>query len=121
MDAHGEVAIRAIQMLRGPNLYAHIPVMQVTADIGRYEELSSRSFPGCVEGMLAWLPGLAAHECSLAQPGGFIERLRRGTYLAHIIEHLALELQIAAGFDVTFGRALSTGERGVYTIIIAFK
>src|SRR3954447_1347729 len=115
------VVIRTIRALRGPNLYAYMPVLQVTLDIGPYEERPSSSLPGFVERLTEWLPGLAEHECSLGRPGGFVERLRRGTYLAHIVEHVALELQGRMGFDVSYGRARGTGERGVYTVIVAYK
>ena len=54
-------------------------------------------------------------------PGGFVERLRDGTYLGHIAEHVTLELQGLMGFDVSFGRARGTGERGVYNVLIAYK
>ena len=106
------VTVRSIRMLRGPNVHAYMPVMQIALDVGPYEERASTAFPGCVERLLAWLPGLQQHECSLGRPGGFVERLRRGTYLPHICQHLTLELQTLMGFDVTFGRAWSTSERG---------
>jgi cyanophycin synthetase len=115
------VVIQAIRALRGPNLYAYMPVLQVTLDMGPYEDRPSNSFPGAVERLANWLPGLAEHECSLGRPGGFLERLRRGTYLPHIVEHLTLELQGCLGFDVSFGRARGTGKRGVYTAIIAYR
>src|SRR3954464_4013070 len=120
MGTH-DATIRSIHALRGPNLYAHMPVLEIELDIGSYEDRPSTSFPGFVERLTTWLPGLHLHECSLGRPGGFVERLRRGTYLAHICEHVALELQNMMGFDVTFGRAPGTGERGVYTVVIAYR
>ncbi|HWQ12591.1 MAG TPA: cyanophycin synthetase [Roseiflexaceae bacterium] len=120
MDTDGAV-IRSVRVLRGPNFFAHIPVLEVELDIGPYEERPSSAFPGCTERLAAWLPGLQAHECSLGRPGGFLERLRRGTYLAHIVEHLTLELQSVMGFDVAFGRARATPERGVYCVVVAYK
>src|SRR5918911_1669378 len=104
MQVHG-VTVRTMRVLRGPNLYAYMPVIHLVLDIGPYEERPSSSFPGCVERLTAWLPGLHKHECGLGRPGGFVERLRRGTYLAHIVEHVCLELQNQMGFDVGFGRA----------------
>jgi len=83
MDTHG-VTVRTLRVLRGPNLYAYMPVLQIVMDIGPYEEQPSNSFPGFVERITSWLPGLQKHECSVGRPGGFIERLQRGTYLAHI-------------------------------------
>lgn len=120
METHG-VTVRSIRVLRGPNLYAYMPVLQIVMDIGPYEELPSSSFPGFVERITGWLPGLYKHECSVGRPGGFIERLRRGTYLAHITEHITLELQTLMGFNVGFGRARGTGETGVYNVVIAYK
>jgi len=98
-----------------------MPVLLAELDIGPYEERPSSDFPGFVERLVGWLPGLQAHTCSLDRPGGFIERLRRGTYLAHIIEHICIELQSMLGFDVSFGRARGTGEPGVYRVVVAFK
>jgi cyanophycin synthetase len=120
METHG-VVVREVRVLRGPNLYAFMPVLQVTLDIGPYEDRPSNSFPGFVERITAWLPGLETHECSVGRPGGFIERLRRGTYLAHIAEHVALELQNMMGFEVSFGRARGTEEHGVYRVVVAYK
>lgn len=120
MQTHG-VTIRTMRPLRGPNLYASFPVMYSEIDIGPYEERPSTDFPGFTERLTSWLPGLQAHTCSVGRPGGFIERLQRGTYLAHICEHIALELQERIGFKVSFGRARGTGERGVYTVVFAYK
>jgi len=119
-QSHG-VTVRNIRVLRGPNLYAYMPVLQIVMDIGSYEERPSNSFPGFVDRITQWLPGLWKHECSVGKPGGFIERLNRGTYLAHITEHITLELQNVMGFEVAFGRARGIGEEGVYNVIISYK
>lgn len=116
-----EVSVRSVRALRGPNVFAYMPVLHIVLDIGPYEERPSSDFPGFTERLVEWLPGLHKHECSIGRPGGFIERLRRGTYLAHISEHITLELQTLIGFNVAFGRARGTGERGVYNVIIAYK
>jgi cyanophycin synthetase len=110
-----------MRALRGPNLYAYMPVLHATVDIGPYEERASDSFPGFAERLAAWLPGLEKHGCNLGRPGGFLERLRRGTFLGHIAEHVTLELQSVMGFNVAFGRARGTGEPGVYSVVIAYK
>jgi cyanophycin synthetase len=120
MTSHG-VTIRRIQALRGPNLYAYKPVLRVELDIGPFEERPSDTFPGFVERLTSWLPGLHRHECSIGKPGGFVERLRRGTWLAHICEHVTIALQNEMGFDVAFGRARGTGQRGVYNVVIAYE
>jgi cyanophycin synthetase len=115
------VMVRATQVLRGPNIFAYMPVIHVVLDIGPYEDHPSTDFPGFVERLTTWLPGLHAHECGVGRPGGFVERLRGGTYLAHIVEHVTLELQNLTGFEVAFGRARGTGERGVYSVVFAYK
>ena len=120
MESHG-VTVRATRALRGPNLHAYMPVLEITLDIGPYEERSSTHFPGFVDRLTDRLPGLHAHTCSAGRPGGFVERLQRGTYLPHICEHVTLELQTLMGYHVTFGRARGTGERGVYQIVVAYE
>jgi cyanophycin synthetase len=120
MNTHG-VTVRRVQALRGPNLYAYKTVLRIELDIGPLETQPSNSFPGFVERLTSWVPGLHRHECSVGRPGGFVERLRRGTYLAHIAEHVTLALQNEMGFDVAYGRARGTGETGVYNVIIAYQ
>lgn len=120
MDTNG-VQVRSIKALKGPNLYAYMPVLHIVLDVGPYEDIPSSAVPGFVERLTEWLPGLHKHECSLKRPGGFVERLKQGTYLAHICEHITIELQDMLGFDVAFGRARGTGERGVYDVLIAYK
>lgn len=120
MEPH-RVELRELRVLRGPNLYAYLPVIKTVMDIGPYEEMHSALFPGIIDRLTAWLPGLERHECSVGKPGGFIERLRRGTYFPHIVEHITLELQTLMGFDVAFGRARGTGERGVYNVVIQYR
>jgi cyanophycin synthetase len=115
------VKIHKVRALNGPNLYAYFRVLHIVMDVGPYEERSSETFPGFVERLVDYLPGLENHECNLGRPGGFIERLRRGTYLGHICEHITLELQNMMGFPVSFGRARGTGKPGVYNVIIQFK
>jgi cyanophycin synthetase len=120
METHG-VRIERIGALRGPNLYAFIPVLRVTLDVGPYDNRASTEFSGFVDRLVSWLPGLQKHECNIGRPGGFIERLHQGTHLPHICEHIALELQNLLGFSVGFGRAFSTDRPGVYTVIVAFQ
>lgn len=116
------IQVQSIRALRGPNLYAYMPVLQIQMNTGAYyNERPSSSFPGCIDRLLAWLPGLEQHECSLGRPGGFVERLQRGTYLPHMCEHVTLELQTLMGFNVAFGRARGTGEPGIYNVVIAYE
>src|SRR3954462_12186686 len=120
LENHG-VVVHELRALRQHNLYAYMPALRAEVDIGPYEDRPSNEFPGMIERLTRWLPGLTLHECSVGRPGGFVERLRRGTYLAHIWEHVAIELQNLMGFDVTYGRARGAGKRGVYQIIIAYE
>jgi cyanophycin synthetase len=117
---HG-VTVRRVQALRGPNIHAYKPVLKAVLDIGPLEERPSSSFPGFVERLMGWLPGLYEHECSVGRPGGFHQRLLRGTYLPHITEHVTIALQNVIGFDVAYGRARGAGETGVYNIVIAYE
>src|SRR3954469_22039853 len=118
--AHG-VTVKEIRALRKHNLYAYRTVLSVMIDIGEYADRGSDQFAGFLERLLSWLPGLDQHECSLGYPGGLVERLRRGTYLPHIAEHVCLELQGLMGFDVTFGRARNAGARTLYHVLIEYR
>src|SRR3954464_13501795 len=120
METHG-VRIREVRALRRHNLYAYMPVLRAVMDIGAYDGRPSNDFPGFVDRLTDWLPGLQQHECSVGRPGGFIERLRRGTYLAHISEHICIELQNLIGFDVTFGKARSANGDGLYQVLVAYE
>ena len=121
MKIDDNVVVESIHALRGPNVYAYMPVLKIILDIGPYEDRPSSVFPGFVERLTRWLPGLEDHKCSVEQPGGFILRLKRGTYLGHISEHVCLELQRMLGFDIAFGRARGTGRRGVYSVVVGYR
>ncbi|HRW30821.1 MAG TPA: acetate--CoA ligase family protein, partial [Emcibacteraceae bacterium] len=107
----------------GPNQYAKFKVIRHVLDIGVLEDWPSAKIGSeFVDGLVEALPGLHEHGCSYRVPGGFIRRLREdeGTWMAHIIEHVALELQCVAGNEVTFGRTRSTGEVGQYNMVYAY-
>ena len=104
--------------LRGPNIWTYRPVIEVWLDIGILEDSPSNTLPGFNERLTAWLPTLAEHRCGVGEPGGFLERLREGTWAGHILEHITLELQNLAGMQTGFGKARSTGERGVYKVVV---
>ncbi len=104
--------------LRGPNLWTYRPVLEAWVDIGELEECPSNTIPGFVERLCAWLPTLSEHRCSYGEPGGFVRRLEEGTWPAHILEHVTLELQNLAGMPGGFGRARETGARGVYKVAV---
>lgn len=112
---------RKVSALRGPNIWASFPVLEAWVDLGELKNSSSDMLPGFNDRLMGWLPSLIEHRCSLGQRGGFFERLRRGSYLAHILEHVTLELQSLAGTNVSFGKARETSEAGVYKVAIQYK
>jgi cyanophycin synthetase len=93
----------------------------LTVDIGPLEERPSDEIAGFTDALVGLLPGLRDHHCSLGVPGGFVRRLRTGTYAAHVAEHVALDLANAAGIDIGFGRTRGTGRLGVYTIAVEYE
>lgn len=108
----------------GPNIYALFRVIRMTVDLGELEEWpSARLGEGFVEGLLEALPSLHEHGCSYGEPGGFVRRLREdeGTWMGHIFEHVAIELQNVAGARVTFGKTRSEGEPGVYNVVYEYE
>jgi len=107
-----------ILSLRGPNLWTYHPVLEVWVDIGIYEDFPSNTIPGFVDRLCEWLPTLEEHRCSYCEAGGFIKRLREGTWAAHILEHVTLELQDLAGIPGGFGKARETGVRGIYKVAV---
>jgi len=98
----------------GPSLYAHFPVIRLEVDLGPLEEWPSAKLgPAFIDRLIEALPGLHEHGCSYGEPGGFIRRLREdeGTWMGHILEHVAIELQNVAGEPVTFGKTRGAGRR----------
>ena len=108
----------------GPSQHAHFPVIRLLLDLGALEQWpTARLGGGFIDGLVAALPGLAEHGCSYREPGGFLRRMREGegTWLGHVLEHVAIELQNIAGEDVTFGKTRSVdGRPGVYTVVYEY-
>ena len=113
--------VLSVRIYAGPNIYSYRPVLKAEIDIQPYADVPSRDIPGLADGLFAALPGLIEHRCSLGRPGGFAERLAEGTYLAHIFEHVVLELQTMAGRPAGFGRARATARPGVYTVVAGYS
>ncbi|MEP0204004.1 MAG: cyanophycin synthetase [Halioglobus sp.] len=108
----------------GPNTWASFPLIKHVLDLGVLEEWpSARLGDAFVNPLVDALPGLQEHGCSYREPGGFVRRLREdeGTWMGHIMEHVALEIQCMAGSEVTFGRTRSTGEPGQYNMVYAYR
>lgn len=115
-----DLDIREIHILRGPNIWANYPVMEAWVDLGSLKDTGSDEVPGFNERLKAWLPGMIEHRCSVGERGGFFQRLDRGTYPAHILEHVTLELQTMAGHPLGFGKARETCVEGLYKVIVRF-
>ena len=108
----------------GPSLYAHFPVIRLTLDLEALEEWpTARLGSDFADALVAALPGLAEHGCSYREPGGLVRRMKEGegTWLGHVLEHVAIELQNVAGEDVTFGKTRSIdGRPGVYMVVYEY-
>ena len=117
------IQILSMQHLPGPNMWTveYHPILEALVDIGALEDFPSDTIPGLPERLEAWLPGLIEHRCSVGERGGFLQRLHRGTWPAHIMEHVTLELQSMAGFEGGFGRAREISRRGVYKVAVSVQ
>ncbi|MGB4812737.1 MAG: cyanophycin synthetase [Methylophilaceae bacterium] len=104
--------------LRGPNIWTYRPVLEVWLDIGVLEDSPSNTISGFYERLSTWLPTLIEHRCGVGERGGFLERVREGTWPGHILEHVVLELQTLAGMQGGFGKARSTSVRGIYKVVV---
>ncbi|RUR09433.1 cyanophycin synthetase [Legionella sp. km772] len=111
------------QVLNGPNYWSNFRknLIVLTLDLEQYEELPTNYLHGFNEALSQLIPSLFEHRCSIGTAGGFIQRLHEGTWLGHVIEHVALELQTLAGMDCGFGRTYSTSKTGVYEVIFSYK
>ncbi len=108
----------------GPSLYAHFPVIRLDLDLGQLEEWpTGRLGEGFLRRLFDLLPGLEEHGCSYGEPGGFRRRCQEGegTWLGHVLEHVAIELQQAAGEPVTFGKTRSADRPGTYTVVYQYE
>jgi cyanophycin synthetase len=107
---------------RGPHLFGDIPMVRFQLDLGALEERPTNTIEGFADALLATLPSLGRHACSLGREGGFVERVREGTWLGHVAEHVAIELQALAGAAVTRGKTRSVrGEPGVYNVLVEYQ
>jgi cyanophycin synthetase len=116
-DPASEIRLVSLRSLRGANFWSRLPVTRLDLAVGAYDEINSADVPGFTEGLVRAFPGLIEHRCSIGERGGFITRLRRGTYAPHIIEHIALELQGVIGHDVGYGRSRGGDRPGEYTVV----
>ena len=113
-----DIIIREIIPLRGPNMWTYRPVLEAWVELGELEEYPSNKIPGFYERLSAWLPSLVEHRCNYGEHGGFLRRVKEGTWAGHILEHVTLELQNLAGLPGGFGKARETSEYGVYKVVV---
>lgn len=109
-----------IRLVRGANAFAWSPVVRLTLDLGDYDEVFTNTLDGFLEALQTHLPSLYDHQCSVGAPGGFFQRVQEGTLLGHVLEHIALELQVLAGMDVTYGKTRRTAKKGVYNVVFSY-
>src|SRR5512147_702023 len=114
--------IQDIRVLKGPNYWSiRHKVIAIRLNIGKFENLPSNKIPGFFDRIAAAMPGLNDHHCSEGRTGGFFERVKTGTWMGHIVEHIALELQNLAGMKVNYGKTRSTGQNGIYNVAISYE
>ncbi len=121
-DLSGQMKIQSINVMNGPNYWSdtryHLIVMML--DLGRLEEYPSNKIPGFRQRLEEAMPSLISHRCSESEEGGFFKRVEEGTWMGHIIEHIALEMQTLAGMEVGFGRTRGTGKPGIYHVVFSY-
>ena len=114
--------IREINAMRGPNYWSvrrHKLIVMVL-DLEEMEELPSNKIDGFSDRLKMMFPSMHSHRCSVGEPGGFFQRVEEGTWMGHIIEHIALEIQTLADMDTGFGRTRDYGEKGVYNVVFSY-
>ncbi len=117
-----DLRILSSRVFRGPNVWHYEPAIQLVVDLGVLEDFPTDRLPGFTDALVARLPGLENHTCSRGRRGGFVERLHEGTWVGHVAEHVALQLQQEVGHDLRRGKTRGVrGERGRYNVIYAFS
>jgi cyanophycin synthetase len=107
---------------RGPHIHGDLPMVRIRLDLGVLEAWPTDRLPGFAEGLTAMLPGLGRHGCSYKERGGFLRRMEEGTWLGHVAEHVAIELQSRTGACVTRGKTRSVhGAPGTYDVMYAYE
>ncbi len=109
--------VAQIKSYEGRNIFSHRPVVAMLVDLGRHDGRKTTDLPGFRDLLLEALPGLRTHHCASSRPGGFVRRLEDGTFLGHVIEHVALELQAMAGWPVVYGKTRQSETKGIYNVV----
>ncbi len=114
------LSVKYIKIMRGPTYFTPDPVIIMRLDLGEFDEVYSNDIPGLYKSLRKKIPTLIEHHCSIGKRGGFFQRVKKGTLLGHIIEHVALELQSLAGMKTAYGKTRSTLEKGIYNVITGY-
>jgi hypothetical protein len=116
--------IKSIKVIKGKNKWSETKdkLIHMVLDLGEYEQKPSNKIDGFYERIKEYLPSLKSHRCSEGKVGGFLKRIKEGTWMGHIIEHVALELQTLAGYDTGWGRTRSVrDQKGVYNVVFNYE
>lgn len=115
--------ILEIKAMNGPNYWSATrhKLIVMLLDLEDMEQRPTDKIPGFLERLSALMPSLYDHRCSEGVPGGFYTRIKEGTWMGHVIEHIALELQTLAGMDTGFGRTRETKDAGVYHVVFSYQ
>ena len=114
--------IREINAMRGPNYWSvnRDKLIVMVLDLEEMEQRPTDKVPGFLDRLEAMFPSMLSHRCSVGTEGGFFQRVKEGTWMGHVIEHIALEIQTLAGMDTGFGRTRTYGEEGVYFVVFSY-
>ena len=114
--------IEDIKVLKGPNYWSvrRLKLIQMRLNLEEMEQSPTNKIPGFRERLEKLFPSMYEHRCSEGVPGGFFMRVDEGTWMGHVIEHIALEIQTLAGMDCGFGRTRTTGEEGIYYVVFSY-
>lgn len=115
------IEINELRALRGPNRYTRHSAIFMVLDIKEYEQRPSSKIEGFSDRLVRLIPSFQQHRCSIGSPGGFIQRLKQGTWAGHIIEHIAIELQCLAGMEVGYGKTFDTAQPGIYIVVFRYR
>jgi cyanophycin synthetase len=115
-----DLTIVTSQVFRGPNYWSYEPCIRLLVDLGSLEDWPSNTIRGFNTKLLKLLPGVGEHSCSLGRRGGFRERMEDGTWLGHVAEHVAIELQRESGAHVSRGKTRGAGAEGRYNVIYGY-
>ncbi|WP_037370995.1 cyanophycin synthetase [Salipiger mucosus] len=107
--------------LRGPNYYSRYKAIYMRLDIEELEDRPSDKVPGIAQNLQSLIPTIHDHRCSVGEPGGFLQRVERGTWAGHMVEHVAIELQNLVGFSVGYGKTVDSYDAGIYNVVYRYR